>query len=183
MRRFRGGFQWPVVALLAAVWVLLWGEITTLNVVSGVVVALVVLAAFPQPPIERPARLRPIGLVRLAARFGYDLTVASVQVAALALRFGHRPQSAVIEVRLRSRSDLLLTFTAELVSLVPGSVLIETSHPRSVLFLHILGVRDTADVERARANALEQERRVVEAFATAKDLETYQRNLAAEASP
>lgn len=178
--RVRGAFQWPVVVLLAAVWVLLWGELTTLNVVSGVVVAVAVLAVFPLPPIERPARIRPLGLVRLTARFGYDLLVASVQVAVLALRFGHQPRSAVIEVRLRSRSDLLLTLTAELVSLVPGSLLIETSHPRSVLFLHVLGVGDAAAVERARRNALEQERRVVEAFATAADLATYRENLRAE---
>lgn len=86
----------------------------------------------------------------------------------------------MIEVRLRSRSDLLLTLTAELVSLVPGSLLIETAHPRSVLFLHVFGVRDAAGVERARSSALEQERRVVDAFATAADLETYRDNVRAE---
>lgn len=87
-KRVRATFQWPVVLLLAAVWVLLWGELTILNVVSGIVVAVVVLAAFPLPPIERPVRVRPLGLVRLTVRFGYDLVVASAQVAAQALRFG-----------------------------------------------------------------------------------------------
>lgn len=180
MNRVRATFQWPVVLLLAAVWVLLWGEVTLWNIVSGIVVAVIVLAVFPQPPIERPVRVRPLGLVRLTARFGYDLVVASVQVAAWALWFGHQPSSAVIEVRLRSRSDLLLALTAELVSLVPGSLLIETAHPRSILYLHIFGVRDAAGVERARRGALEQERRVVAAFATEADLATYRDNLRAE---
>lgn len=184
--------QWPIVLALTAVWVLLWGELNALNLVSGVLVAVVVLAVFPQPAIAERVRFRPFALIRLLARFAYDVVVASAQVAAQALWFGRQPLNAVIEVRLRSRSDLLLTLTAELVSLVPGSLLIEVEpightgaareHDRNVLFVHIFGVRDSADVERARADVLEQERRVVEALATDTELAAYRR-LAREEAP
>ncbi|UYM03574.1 Na+/H+ antiporter subunit E [Solicola gregarius] len=182
--------QWPIVLALAAVWVLLWGELNALNVVAGLLVAIVVLAVFPLPPLIEPVRFRPLPLIRLLARFAYDVVVASVQVAAQALWFGHQPMNAVIEVRLRARSDLFLTLTAELVSLVPGSLLIEVepvgdpgaaqAQDRNVLFVHIFGVRDLADVERARADVLAQERRVVEALATDADLEAYHRTVREE---
>lgn len=176
----KSAFQLPVIVILTLVWVLLWGQFTPFIVLSGVVVAVVVLAAFPQPPIKQHIRLRPLAFVRLAARFVFDLVVASAQIAAQALHFGYEPTGAVIEVRLRSRSDLFLTLTAELLSLVPGSLLIETSGTRSVLFLHIFGVRDSEEAEHARVRALDQERRVVEALATDEDLAAYRERVREE---
>lgn len=173
-RRPRPG-QIVVALVLSVVWVLLWGELNAFNVVGGLLVASTVLLFFPLPPIEQPVRLRPLGLTRLIVRFAADVVVASVAVAVAALRFGYTPMNALIEVPLRARSDLFLTFTAELVSLVPGSLLIEVDQARNVIFLHIFDVHDHADVERARTAALEQERRVVEALATDADLAAYRR--------
>jgi len=165
----------PIAIGLTIVWVLLWGELTVFNVVGGFLVAVAVLVFFPLPPIQQPVRLRPIGLTRLVTKFGLDVVVASVHVAVIALRVGYRPMNALIEVPLRARSDLFLTFTAELVSLVPGSLLIEVDQARNVIFLHIFDVHDDADVERARRAALAQERRVVEALASDADLAAYHR--------
>src|SRR5690606_10786211 len=122
--KIRASFQWPVIALLTLIWTLLWGTFTPLIILGGVIVAVGVLAIFPLPPVSHPVRLRPLKVIVLIARFAYDLVVASVRVAAVVLRFGYQPRSAVIEVRLRSRSDLILTATAELISLIPGSLLI-----------------------------------------------------------
>ena len=174
--------QIPVAFALTVVWVLLWGELNAFNVVGGLLVAGGVLLFFPLPPIEQPIHLRPLGLLWLGARFGFDVLVASAQVAAAALRFGYQPMNALIEVPLRSRSDLFLTFTAELVSLVPGSLLIEVDQDRHVIYLHIFGVRDLADVEKAREDALAQERRVVEALANDADLAAYHRAVEEERS-
>lgn len=178
----RIGAQLPVALALMVVWVLLWGELNSFNVVGGLLVAGAVLLFFPLPPIQQPTRLRPLGLTRLLVRFGYDVIVASAQVAVMALRFGYQPMNALIEVPLRARSDLFLTFTAELVSLVPGSLVIEVDQARNVLFLHIFDVRDRAGVERARAAAWAQERRVVEAVATDADLAAYRRAVEEERS-
>ena len=67
----------------------------------------------------------------------------------------------MVHIDLRSRSDLYLTITAELVTLVPGSMVIEVRRSTSTLYMHVLGVRDDSDVERARAHALAVEERVV----------------------
>ena len=93
--------QWPLMLILTAVWVLLWGEVNALNVVSGALIAVVVLGVFPLPPLVEPVRIRPVATIRLLTRFAYDVVVASFQVAAQALWFGHHPKNAVIEVHLR----------------------------------------------------------------------------------
>ncbi|MDN5851455.1 MAG: Na+/H+ antiporter subunit E [Actinomycetia bacterium] len=178
----RVGAHVPIALGLTVVWVLLWGEVNAFNVIGGLLVAFAVLLFFPLPPIQQPVRLRPLGLTRLVTKFGLDVVVASVHVAVVALRVGYRPMNAVIEVPLRARSDLFLTFTAELVSLVPGSLLIEVDQERNVIFLHIFDVHDDADVERAREAALAQERRVVEALASEADLAAYRRAVKEERS-
>lgn len=169
----RNGVQWPMLIGLTVVWVLLWGGLNVANVLSGLVVAVFVTLVFPLPPIVIGGQLRPIGLLRLAGWFVVELVVASVQVAGQALRVGQRPLNAVIQVDLRSRSDLYLTITAELLSLVPGSLVVEVRRSTSTLFLHVLDVGDEADVEEARRRALRQEERVMRALASDEELAAY----------
>ncbi|SDU70206.1 Na+/H+ antiporter subunit E [Jiangella alkaliphila] len=169
----RNGVQWPMLIGLTVVWVLLWGGVNVANVLSGLVVAVIVTLVFPLPPIVFSGRLRARGLAVLLGWFVVELFVASVQVAGQALRIGRPPLNAVIEVDLRSRSDLYLTLTAELLSLVPGSLVVEARRSTSTLFLHVLGVRDEADVEEARRRALRQEERVMRALASDEELAAY----------
>jgi multicomponent Na+:H+ antiporter subunit E len=170
----------PMVVVLALAWVLLWGNLSIANVVSGALIGVVVTAVFPLPPIVFEGRVHPIAMARLIGWFVADLVQASMQVTALALRFGHEPRNAVIQVDLRSRSDLYLTITAELVTLVPGSVVIEVRRSTSTLFIHVLGVRDDADVEGARSAALAVEERVVLALASETELADFRRIRVAE---
>jgi multicomponent Na+:H+ antiporter subunit E len=171
----RNGLQWPMLIGLTVVWVLLWGGLNVANVLSGLVVAVIVMLVFPLPPIVFGGRLRPVGLLRLAGWFVAELVVASAQVGAQALRIGPRPLNAVIQVDLRSRSDLYLTLTAELLSLVPGSLVVEARRSTSTLFLHVLAVRSESDVEEARRRALRQEERVMRALASDEELAAYRR--------
>src|SRR3546814_13501079 len=58
-----------VAAVLVVVWTLLWGELSLANVVSGALVALLVLVAFPVDHDVKAVRHRfnPIAAVRLGA--------------------------------------------------------------------------------------------------------------------
>jgi multicomponent Na+:H+ antiporter subunit E len=152
------------IAGLTIIWVLFWGRLNPLTVLGGLLVATVVLAAFPLPPVTFGGRIRPVALLRLAARFAADLVVASFQVALLAFRFGHLPRSAILSVRLKAPSDLGLTLTAEALSLVPGSLIIEADRDRGILYIHVLNVRDASDANRFRRSVLDLESRINAAF-------------------
>lgn len=173
IQRARRGFQWPVALWLTAVWVLLWGDLSVANVAGGALVSLVVVTVFPLPPIAFTGKVHPVGLLRLVLWFARDLTVASAHVAYLAMRPGRQPMNAMIAVPLHSRGDLYLMITAELVSLVPGSLLVETSHEDFTLYLHILDTNTMEDVEHARRKAYEQEERVVLALASDAEIRDY----------
>jgi multicomponent Na+:H+ antiporter subunit E len=149
------------VVVLVTVWMLLWGVLSWANLISGLAVSVVVLAVFPLPPVTFAGRLRPVALLRFAGRFVTDLVVASAQLAVLAFRFGHEPRSAIIRAPLRVPSDLVLTLTGEAVSLVPGSLIVDTDQASTTLYIHVLGVSGRAGVERFRGSVYEVEERIV----------------------
>lgn len=149
---------------LTVIWVLLWGRPSWINVVGGFLLALVVVTVFPLPPVTYAGRARAGAMLRLAGRFLADLVQASTQIALLAFRFGHVPHSAVIAVPLRFPSDLNLTLTAEALSLVPGSLIVEVDSAAGILYVHVLNVRTAAEVEAARAAVLDLEARIIAAF-------------------
>lgn len=164
----------PVIAALTLVWLLLWGDVTPWLVIGGVLTSVAALAVFPFPPTGWRWTVRPWPLAVLVGVFLYDLLRASVEVAWLAVRPQAPPPSAVIRVQLSCRSELMMTITSELVSLVPGSLLIELDDSTGEVFLHVLDARSPERVEQARRNALAQERRVVRALACSGDLDSYQ---------
>jgi multicomponent Na+:H+ antiporter subunit E len=151
------------VVVLTLTWVLLWDQVSLFGVLTGVLLSFAVHLVFPLPRIERQGRVRPVALAQLVGRLAVDVVRSSVRVVGLA--FSRRtPRSAIIRVRLRSRSDLVLTLTAELVSLVPGSIVVEVRRASSTLYLHVLDTVEPAALERAVQDVLEAEARVLRAF-------------------
>lgn len=168
--RLRWRDQLVAMCWLVLVWNLLWGEFSVGNLLGGVLVAMAVLVFFPLPSVSFGGRLRPVALLRFAVRFAADLVVASCHVALTALRPGYVPRNAIVAVRLRVRSDLNLTLTAEALSLVPGSLIIETDRRTGTLYVHVLDVRGPDPVANARRSVHELEARIVRAVGSAAEL-------------
>ncbi|KQV25249.1 hypothetical protein ASG83_07860 [Yonghaparkia sp. Soil809] len=163
--------QVPLLVALVLLWMMLWGSVTPLTILTGVVVALVVTRTLYLPPVALSGRFHLGWALVFLARFAVDLVVASVQVAWFAFRPRGVRRNAVIRVDLTTRSDLVLTGTALAVSLVPGSVVLEVDRPNSVLYVHALGVDSTERVERTRAHVLDCERRLLRAIGSHEEWE------------
>jgi multicomponent Na+:H+ antiporter subunit E len=158
------------VTALVTVWVLLWGTLSWANIIGGLVVATVLLAVFPLPPVTFAGRLHPLPMLRFWLHFLRDLVVASAQVAWLAVRVGHTPRSAIIAVPLRVNTDLNLTLNAEALSLVPGSLILEADRRTGTLYVHVLNVASREEVERFRRGVYELEARIIGAVGSPEEL-------------
>lgn len=163
--------RWPMVLWLTLLWVLLWGHLTVANIAAGLVVAVVLIKVAPMPPVGFRGRASLGGLVILIARFAFDVVHASVQVSSQALHFGKEPRGAVIRVPLRSESDLILTLTAAMCSLVPGSIIVEAHRLTGTLYVHILDVKQAGGIDAAKQAVLDQEQRLIYAFEAPDDIE------------
>jgi len=177
--RRRGQLQWPMLLALVVLWVMLWGQLTVANVLSGLVVAIAVKMVFPLPPIVFEGKLRPWPIIRLIGFFLRGMILASIEVTVETLR-PREPRNALIEVPLRSDSDLSLTLTAEIVCLIPGSVVVEARRSTHTIYVHSLNVRDHDAVEDARASVFDIDRRVVDAIGSDADRETIRSATAAQ---
>lgn len=162
--------QWPTLLWLALVWMFLWGQFSWANLFGGLAIALLVTGLFPLPALGIRLKVRPLAFVKLVAFFFYDLTASSAQVSWQALNFKRVPHGAVIGVKLRNPADLYLTVTAELSTLVPGSLVVEAHRLTGMLYLHVLDLESYGGREKVRRDVLALEERVLRALASDEEL-------------
>ncbi|ANE82382.1 Na+/H+ antiporter subunit E [Mycobacterium adipatum] len=149
---------------LMLVWVLLWGTFSAANIVSGLLVALVITLLLPLPRVPVEGKVRPLALLRLILYVAVKLVVSSFQVAWLAIKPGPPPLTAVLRAHLAVKSDLVLALAAGVLTLIPGSVVLEIDQRRRLLYLHVLDVGSEENVDRFYRQVKTVERLMVAAF-------------------
>ncbi|MBN3929749.1 Na+/H+ antiporter subunit E [Streptomyces verrucosisporus] len=164
--RLRG--RWSVVLWLWLLWTVLWGSVSPVVLVCGAAVAVAVAVLFPLPPIGHRASVHPLGLAAMAGNMLVDLVRSALVVAREAVLRGPRTRAAVLEVHLEADTDLLITATSHLVTLTPGTLVLEIDRGRRRLYVHALPVRDASQAPQWRTATLEDQRRVVRALGTAE---------------
>lgn len=168
--RGRGGWQPRAILVIAVTWVLLWDQVTLGNVVNGFLVGIVVTQLFPLPSIQYAGRPHPLRVLVFLTHFLVDLVRSSVEVVLVVLRPGRMPPSSIIEVPLRTRSELYMTLVATIVGLTPGSSVVEARRGANVLYVHVLGVEDEAGLAEAKEEVLDIERRLVHAIGSPEEI-------------
>lgn len=159
--RLTGTLVW-----LAALWVLLWHDLTVANVLAGLAVGGAVLVFARQPRVvrwsddERP-RVRPVAALRFAAHVVSDLVVANVVVAREVVARRSRINQGVIAVPLRTDSDVATMAVVGVINLSPGTVTIDVVGSPPVVYVHVLHLDS---IEAVRADALRLEELFVQAF-------------------
>ena len=165
------GNQIPPLLALILLWMLLWGEFSWLNLVVGLGVSLIVTVVFYLVPVQLSGRLHPWHTLIFFVRLIGDIVRASVDVAWLAVKPRLVTSNAILAIDLRTRSDLILTWTAVATSIVPGSIVVDVDREASTLFLHVLNMHSARDIERFRRQVLDTERRIVRGFGSHEDVE------------
>ncbi|RPF23408.1 Na+/H+ antiporter subunit E [Myceligenerans xiligouense] len=160
----------PTVVLGVLFWVLLWGDLSWANVLSGAALGALVALAFPLPPLRQATTVRPGPLLRLLGRFATDLVLASFQVAWTAVRPGPMPRGGLVPVPLRTTSDLFVATTAGLSSLVPGTLVVDLDTAGPILHVHVLDLAGSGGPEAVRDATLALEERLLRAFASQAEL-------------
>ncbi|MBO1902033.1 Na+/H+ antiporter subunit E [Leucobacter weissii] len=161
----------PLLMGLVVTWMALWREVSLLSLLSGLLVSVIAMRLFYLPPVEVAGRLNLWWAFRYLVYFIWHLAAASFQVAWLAIRPGSPPKTSIIAVRLRTRSDFLLTMVALTVSLIPGSVVAEVDRFRSTLYLHVLNTPTQKEIRGARSAARRIEEMLIRAVGSREEVE------------
>lgn len=158
------GVQLPFLAWLVVLWMLLWSQFTVLAFLTGLVVAVFVTRVFRLPTVELSGRVNLWYAATFVVQFLWAMLRGAIAVTVQVFDFRRLPGTAIIAVPLRYADDLMMTHVAVVSSLIPGSLIVEADRDRQVLYLHVIGVRSAADVEKQRAGVLRWERRIVRAL-------------------
>lgn len=161
----------PLLVGLVVTWMMLWREASLLSLLSGLLVSVLAMRLFYLPPVELAGRLNLWWAARYLGFFLWHLAVASCQVAWLAVRPGPPPRTSIIAVRLRTRSDFVLTIVGLTVSLIPGSLVAEVDRYGSILYLHVLNTPTQRQVREMRAQTLRIEELVTRAVGSQDEVE------------
>lgn len=134
----------PVLStiVLALLWAAITGNFSGLNLLLGAAFGALALfllrGAFAQPR----ATLKVRQFLSLALLFLYELGASAVRVAVVVLtpnlKAALRPD--VVAFPLTVKSDAEITLLANLITLTPGTLSIDVSEDRSVLYVHVLAL-------------------------------------------
>lgn len=155
------GVQLPFLAWLVVLWMLLWAQFTVLAFVTGLIVAIFVTRVFRLPTVELSGRINVWYAAVFVVQFLFAVLHGALAVAVQVFDFRRQPGAAIVAVPLRYADDLMMTHVSVVSSLIPGSLVVEADRDRRILYLHVIGVRSMADVERQRDGVLRWERRIV----------------------
>jgi multicomponent Na+:H+ antiporter subunit E len=148
------------IVVLALIWVGLTGEITAGNLLVGFGLGYLVLHFAPETMgLGRPL-LRMRRAIGLAGFFVWELVLANFRVAYDVVTPTHHMRPAVVAIPLDAKTDAEITMLANLVSLTPGTLSLDLSNDRRVLFIHAMYVHDRERLVRTIKNGFE--RRILE---------------------
>ena len=152
------GFMWNL--LLALIWVVLTGDLSGINLFAGLVVGYIVLGLMQrQIPMLRGYTSRLPRLIRFIFFFFSELIMANMRVAFDIVTPVWHMKPGVIAFPLEARTEMEITMVANIISLTPGTLSLDVSDDRRVLFIHAMFLDDEQSV---RDDLKKMERRVLE---------------------
>jgi len=156
------------------VWGALWRDFSPGNLVFGALIAVVVARVFYLPTVDLSGRFNVLRAIPFAVVFLGKVVAASFQVMYLAVFRGPLVTNAVVAVPLRSHSDLMVTATGHVISLIPGSLVVEVDRSTSTLYLHALNIYEEAGIAKIRQEVQNIEATLIRIMGTREELDALQ---------
>jgi len=169
----------PLLVWLVFIWGALWQDFSPGNLLFGALIAVLVARVLYLPPVELGGRFNVLRAVPFALGFIGKVAVASFQVLYLALARGPNVISAIVAVPLRSHTDLLVTATGHVISLIPGSLVVEVDRSTSTLYIHAINVRNVQDAAKLRKEVRDTEAGLIRIMGTKEELTALTQEVAA----
>jgi multisubunit Na+/H+ antiporter MnhE subunit len=146
------------IALLALLWLAVSGSFTLPNLLLGLVAGALSLALIRDHIQPDGRRIRPLKLLSLVLLFIKELALSAWKVASpkMALKPG------IFAFPLTVDRDFEITLLANLITLTPGTLSVDVSADRKVLYVHALDCSDPVGTRRDIADGFEK--KILEAF-------------------
>lgn len=147
-------FLWNI--LLSFIWALAAGKVSSANLVIGFVLGYLVLWAA-QPAIGRSRYFSKIWqIISFLVFFLWELVLANFRVAYDVLTPPYYMRPGVIAIPLDAETDQEITLLANLITLTPGTLSLDVSPDRKVLYVHNMFLDDIEQARRVIKDGFER---------------------------
>jgi multicomponent Na+:H+ antiporter subunit E len=142
--------------LLTFVWVALTGSFTVENFLFGFVFSFIIMWVISRDVKEKKYFSLIPKLIGFVFFFIYELIKANIQVAfdVITPKFYMTP--GIVQVPLDAQTDLEITLLANLISLTPGTLSLDVSDDRKVLYVHAMYINNKEEFIRSIKNGFEK---------------------------
>lgn len=142
--------------LLMFVWVALTGSLTFLNFLFGFWLSFLTLWIVNRSGEQKKYfRILP-KIIGLFFFFLYELVAANIQVAYYVVFGKEKMKPGIVKVPLEAETDMEITLLANLISLTPGSLTLDVSNDRKVIYIHAMHISDKESYVRGIKNGFER---------------------------
>ncbi len=133
-------------AVSLVVWLLLWGDVSRGNVLSGVLVAVLLMIVFPNNgPLWPRHFFHPVHALRFVGHFLKNLMVSNLVLSREIVSRRSRIRTGVVVVPMPDCTPAMLTFIANVIALTPGVIAVDTAQEQPEISVHVLLLDDPAD--------------------------------------
>ena len=150
------------IALFTLVWLAVSGSFTIPNLLLGTIASALSLSLIRGHTQPDGRRVRPLRVLSLLALFLKELALSAWNVAVLVASPKMALKPGIFAFPLTVDRDFEITLLANLITLTPGTLSVDVSEDRKVLYVHALDCSDPVGTRRAIANGFE--RKIMEAF-------------------
>jgi len=152
--------QFLLNLILTIVWVFLTGSLAVVNFIFGFLLSYLVLWIISRKHESRKYfRITP-RIISFIFYFIYELFRANIQVAADVVTPKFYMEPGIVAVPLDAKSNLEITLLANIISLTPGTLSLDVSDDKSVLYVHAMYIKDKEQFIQEIKNGFE--RRILE---------------------
>lgn len=147
--------------MLAMAWSALLGEFTTVNLVAGFVLGYIILWTMQSVMEATSYFVKVRQVISLIFVFLWALIQANLRVAYSVLAPFSKMRPGIVAIPLDIESDVEITLLANMITLTPGTLSIDVSSDKRVLYVHGMHVHDLAEFKREIKNGFERKVREV----------------------
>ncbi|MBL1213248.1 MAG: Na+/H+ antiporter subunit E [Ignavibacteriae bacterium] len=142
--------------LLAIAWMLLTGDLDFMNFIQGLIIGFLILWVSKNATDSREYISKIPKIFGFIIYFIYELILANLKVAYDIITPKHRMKPSIIAVPLTAEKDFEITILANLITLTPGTLSLDVSSDKKVLYVHSMYASDPEEFIKEIKNGFER---------------------------
>ncbi|PLW76984.1 Na+/H+ antiporter subunit E [Cohaesibacter celericrescens] len=148
--------------LLALIWAAVSGSFSEPNLLFGFVLGMIVLFVIREQVGTMSYLFRAKRILSLIGLFLVELAKSAIKVAKLAVSRNLNLKPGFFAYHLNTDRDFEITILANLITLTPGTLSVDVSEDKKILYVHAVTIDDVEKMRADIANGFE--RKIMEAF-------------------